>query len=616
MISEYIKTLKKAYEDYKIKLEESKHRISDLDKTILDYLSTLIATKLPLNITEYLSQYVDLLDEKELHICEYIGKLSVFNREHPDLKVHLDGNQIDMFVKIQEKVTNFIKQSEVVNVDDLSYLEDLIEGLENISGDDDKKVLFTSFDELKKSFTDLQVPVGTQNGVSLFLLGANISVGMKLMQNQSTTSALVEKQEVSVPIVAPLKDINPQDYNVPLVQIFMKNYKRESIPQTNVSADNLTKIFTDSGHKPRILSNMSDKNKEILLKYVDVDNAIAVRRKLKEYGVDLLSWVEKRDSAVVNILLFSSPEIIDKVYEIISASGFDFVETIDGNYSMLLSEKLSLMGREGVENKAQEKPVSRLYESFVENIEFFKKQGFDIEKIIKKARTAAIHNSELVINNYNFLSTLYHIDFSSGSLSCLRSHDCLRHIDSLLEVHPYGYDAACQSKTLISNITKEEIVALKKDTNNSLIKRYDENGVSKFMYKKKSSAGEFVNYANQLSDNDSVYESHLQKEYRIDQYVNINLEVFNNPYIKNLEENYKTNDMLYEIKNPENNIITRISRYKVLRVLTFMLDKKVCDSITYSEVAYALGFNSLFTKEEADNIKMFKKLVDGFQREV
>ena len=201
-------------------------------------------------------------------------------------------------------------------------------------------------------------------------------------------------------------------------------------------------------------------------------------------------------------------------------------------------------------------------------------------------------------------------------MSCLKATSAITRADILLEIFPDAHKLINDLKSLLIGY-KDDLYMLKfLNSEEEPILHLDANKYNGQYFfdtkRKKALKKEYEGKFEEFNKQDQVLSPSLFKD--IDEKVGrmsgirpIYVEkLINDPLIMELEYQCKLNEQLYVIKNQENNTETRISRFKVLRVCSQMLDKGV--SINENTIKYALSYKSLLNIDDVYNIQNYREL--------
>lgn len=328
--------------------------------------------------------------------------------------------------------------------------------------------------------------------------------------------------------------------------------------------------------------------KELLKKSpIDFEDADKIFSLLEKNGFKIKSLYSEHPNIVVSIILFSDYDSINEVIKICSLKRINLKSLFNAIPVIFIPN--SMGGR---------------MDDFIHNMQFFDEK--DIEIIRKDLYSLYVYNNYKLINIYKIFDEYYNIkitnDFMLGCMGCSQS---ITSLDRLIESFDrLNLDLLKLKPDLLMSISQDTAYNYKKFFN---IKRNDDsfnntNNISLVIsyllnnnYEKYESELELDEYSEYLY---SLFEKKEDNEnqpyYFIPSNIFINDNLFENEFVKELDEKYKVNNLFYMIHG------TKVSRVKFLRVLSSLMLNGI--DIREEEVKFALKFNYVFVSEDYRNI--------------
>ena len=257
---------------------------------------------------------------------------------------------------------------------------------------------------------------------------------------------------------------------------------------------------------------------------------------------------------------------------------------------------------------------------FKDFIELFDKRNVPFAHVQKKVPSILRINPNIIKENLELLEKFYTkindddevtIDLlGKKHIWLLLSKNSIEKIDKLIEVSELGLKYAFNSpSSAVYNISLQNLAEIKiseeldettsliySQSNGRVVKQKDVSHVvtttaEEFLEKY---TDEYIKKSLEISDEKNIL---YDKQIDSFEFKELNPMIFDNPFISFLEQNFKTDNMTYDINN------TRISRQKVLRLCSILMFSNI--DIGQDEILYCLTNESLLNEKDITNIKDF-----------
>lgn len=397
--------------------------------------------------------------------------------------------------------------------------------------------------------------------------------------------------------------------------IYEKQLQEEDniIKITNLERSDLEKLFQEFNLD---LNNLEEKDQERLLTYGNLNNIRSILQVLKENGI--VFNLKLYSKQIVNILIASTQSNVLYIINTIKADyenqeGFDinyiFNKYIRNIHTIFTGNEKKLE-RKKVKDKEPKNPteppipggpndtILGNFANYKTNREYLIEQGANISIVASKCPDILTRSSKTLKRSFEALLS-YGIKKESifNTLSSLLTSTPLDVIDQYIEAGFYEYvkDNLTRVREGVNPKILYQMINAKKSG-----KKSDEifgtyTGVKREgLHIKSAVLSEFLD--NELLFEPEYHDEDLESMYKDIDFSNlrtIDELVYNNPFIKILEENYKQDDYTYKF----NEII--ISRYKVLRYFAILLKHGYNN---FTALKYAVFKNTIITKNEYDVI--------------
>ncbi len=370
---------------------------------------------------------------------------------------------------------------------------------------------------------------------------------------------------------------------------------------------------------------------------IDIEKAKTILDILKDNGVNIKSFFEKKMLSFLRLIIYSEPYIVNSVIEMIKQTDLKVADYIKNNSEILISEKNYGM-----------------YENFKANFDFFTALEFDHKKgtiLDDDYPDLYLINNYYITNAFNLYKNVYKIRYRGIlDIEALGTEECITAIDRIIEASSCPFEFInynicyvarnnttffLRLKHISRQLDKHPLTAHLSNngyfitlTNllNFLYKRNDytkfdmSNNLNKYALKSIDlNVHENLEYEHDsiddkldlmFSDEETDFHGYPVKVIPID-IMPCEPTELNNEFVNYLEQRYKRNEWVYQIKQ------TRISRIKVLRFINYMLKCNI--DITEDVVKYGLKLNYIFLDKDLQNINNAfdeMKYNQGYQKKI
>jgi len=331
----------------------------------------------------------------------------------------------------------------------------------------------------------------------------------------------------------------------------------------------------------------------------NVSEVITHLNKINPKFLEELSSVDTQTNILVELLIYSSKEIINKIAKICDNGQIDLIGLIDYSPYVLISRNIK-------------KECYGEYDNFMNNIEFCNQNNIPVKSI----ENLLLEDNQVLRQRYNILTKLYGIDIT-GCEFILESSIISMLMDITIETHKLGYRYISENFDGFIKFSKELPIFLiyglemlrydestgkvildegilaytKSEVVNQLGNDYDPRTVGMHWNDRFSELIEL--FPEQYDSNGRAYCIVPEKYDYIDE------SLFENKYIAHLENpknKLKKNDYIYNLDG------TYISRIKFLRICTFLKDKlqELNQPFDLTVIKFALRFEKIFTSGAMD----------------
>lgn len=378
----------------------------------------------------------------------------------------------------------------------------------------------------------------------------------------------------------------------------------EEVPEVNNSEEDIKNLLKKFNYD---FSALKDKNKELILKFGNMENIEAILSILHKNNIRIN--ISNRKNQFTILLNLSTPQIVSAIIDNIKIDNVNENLSLNQLFDDYLDEiSLFVKGKRTYSKKGKgghpndKKYLTGGFEHYVKNREFLLSKGVkNINDIMKKC------SSSMVISHNTFISKfkafeLYNIPIEviSSTLSCIGASEPLTMLDHFIEVGCFDYVLNNFSKVTVSNSMIYRLIKAKQEglTNDDLYKRFEK----KVVLPSNITVDKFNGYGINKTNGSSVirqYYPNFSPKYNeiIDQEDNFGplVLVYDNFFIKKLEEMCKEDEYRYNF----NGVI--ISRFKVLRYYETLLKKSIASTV--DSVMYAVCKDSILTEEQYKTIE-------------
>ena len=390
--------------------------------------------------------------------------------------------------------------------------------------------------------------------------------------------------------------------------------KREII-ETALDKDEVIELFKEFGIDfNKIVENDNNRYQSEICKYGDLDNIRAILEQFKKYDIDLVNndLLNERSGAFAKIFTLSNAEIVSKILEFIvedlkrNNDYNNIIYKINKAFSSYLAvPSVFVMGKVKYKgNNGRSKPGNNSFSGCFQHFEplrnFFIEIGVkDFNKLLQTSSKLFTRGYKTIVTNYQKLLS-YNVPTSKiiEDSSCLHDSDAIDIIDQFTEAGFKDYADNCLSIAQF-NINDRRLIQMinAKRLGWNLIGVQGENAI--FRKQNKGETVRLIRQDKMLSslDGDNLMDEPMYKpsledvSINIDGVYGISEEVFENEYIRRLEETFKTSEYTYNF----NEII--ISRYKVLRYFSYLIKNGLGNFDNLKSIIFK---NIIITKNEYD----------------
>ncbi len=596
LLIEKIKQENQQLQDNLKQLDNNNFVYETVRKILNDLDITEVDTKNMLNIISQ-NQLITSLDEETL---KFILLILLPNG------IKLETSQRELLNKL---LKIYPKQMNKSLLDTISKNEMILSSLES-------NELFIYFDELQNMFKQYDFNYKEQLIIMKELIQRNyharlvreleevtpvgdveVSINPALITSEDNSSQMIQEGESVKELeeVAPICDaevfiepslITNEDNTNQMIQ------EDESVNQSEPVV--LNKEVIDFFKRNKLYYSKLDDNlkRKINNHGLDIEKAEFLIKLLKKIRVDVKAFYNQQIESFVNLILYSKIEYISEMFETAHNRSIDCVDLIYQDYKILYSQQFG--GH---------------FENFMANIDFLDSLNYDY-KSNTNIVLYCVNNANLK-SSYDLFTNVYKLRFDVQNICILAITEWTAVVDQLIEISRNAILSFEQDNMKVFNIYNQGLFYILKsfDYQTRFEYRIPELvllAISKSNHKNmidmiESRKDEMNSYRVEKTDLDRELDEFFLHEtcdgdelWIIPHIVQIIPEIFENEYVSHLESNYRVQDLIYSINK------TRVSRIKVLRVLSYLSDRGV--EITKDVVKYALKFNYIFTENDLENI--------------
>lgn len=347
---------------------------------------------------------------------------------------------------------------------------------------------------------------------------------------------------------------------------------------------------------------------------INLQRAEDVLKELLKNDVELKE-LNNSPRILVEILIKSTPEIIIELKELCEDNGLSLKDNIEKVPNILYPPAFSKKHYRAFRNathEGDEEVNSGASNYFKEAINFFNSENLDVKDLNERCYYLFIVNTDILKYNYFTLKNMYNFTMTERNMTYgLASGNAVENIDRYIELSPIGYEYIEDKRSCLGESSDDiEAYILK-----YMQEKLDESpfalsSSSNKYYKKKKIRNDLnipidkEKLQEELSITDTQERKKLENISNLYSYITLELvtEIYPRAYnidqIEKLEKNNKVDHYTYQING------TRVSRMKVLRTVTAFI-KNGFNNITDEMIIYALGYNSILTDKDVENITHF-----------
>ena len=571
---------------------------SEIDDEIIDFYNTILINNNSLTPVE---------ENEELSLDEYndfVKRIKQINKSMSIDEANDDKKLYNLFNTILSKNYNISYDTTSVN----EFINALNQQI-TADDEDDKDIVkrikfFIHLHNVQVDLTDEQKDFVSK---------------LKDFYKERVESHSIDEYSVkSCELITYLED----DYkfeNVSLLVSIFKNMEIKPIDQLKlislINKNNCSKQFNEkkdlNGGAIELLKSYNIETKYLVEEDIsllnsnlkNVSEVITHITKIKATYLEELSNDYTQVNILVELLVYSSKEIINKIFKICNKEEIDFVGLIDYSPYVLISKNIK-------------KDCYGEYDNFMNNIEFCEQNNISV----KSMENLLLEDNKVLRQRYNILTKLYGIDIT-GCETVLNNPIISILMDITIESSKLGYKFISANFDIFLKYCEELPLFLVYDSLNDLynthennLLRYDPSGEKVildemlFRYIKDEAInhlGDDVYSRTKGSRWDERYSKLLDlfsekldsngRYYYIipEKYDYIDESLFEDKFIAHLENpknKLKKNDYIYNLDG------TYISRIKFLRICTFLKDKlqELNEPFDLTVIKFALRFEKIF----------------------
>ena len=335
---------------------------------------------------------------------------------------------------------------------------------------------------------------------------------------------------------------------------------------------------------------------EVLTHLINIDYDFVKDLSEDNYQIDIL----------IDILMYSSKEIINKLVKLCNQEDIDLISLLNYSPYVLISSSIKKVG-------------SGEFDKFVNNIEFCNSNDISVKAIEK----FILEDTNNLSNRYSILTNLYQLDIK-GNEKILENDSIINIMDRFIENHRLGYKLIKTDLVPILEKYKNfylciliypKILSYDEELDKVIINELILEQVSKKFQKEYDDKKIFTKKTKYWNEKMDFFVS-LFKYDKDDMllipenYNYIDESLFENMYIEKLENpknKIKKNDLVYNLDG------CYISRIKVLRVCTYLKDvlPKYNQIFNYDAIKFALRFEKCLDRDRIFD-REFESKVEHF----
>lgn len=496
--------------------------------------------------------------------------------------IKLEKSQKDMLNKL---LNLYPKQMNNNILETISRNEMLIINLES-------KELFIYFDELKSILDQFNYNYKDRLIIIKELIQRNYYVQLENPKEKTTS----DNSEINTECLAPVPYEETEQVNNDMIEV-SDNQSFSDVTEKKVEKNVvLDKEIIDFFRKYKLYYGRLDDNLKIKLNKCgsNIKKADYVMTLLKKLKIDYKSFYNHDCESFVDLILYSELEYINEIIDTTNKRYISLIDLICRDYKVLYS-----------------KQFDGHFERFMANIDFLDSLHYDYKE--NKDVTLYCVNNDNLKASYDLYTNIYKLKLGNiQNISILAICEWQAVMDQFIEISRNAIYSVEQTDMQIFEIYDQTLCYILKSFDYQTRMEYSLSQLA-FLVTSGSDPKDVKDRIDSRKDEmDSYKVEKTDYECELDQYflhatdrlgselwimphtVKIEPTILENEYVNYLESNYRIQAFAYLINK------TRVSRIKVLRVLSYLFNQGI--EITKDVVKYALKFNYIFTKGDLENI--------------
>lgn len=560
---------------------------SEIEEEIVDFYNTVLLNNNSLKESDEAEEL-----DKECYDA-FIRRLEKINKS-------MGMEQLDDDKKIVQVLNSILEKKYNVHYEDNSIDKIIDIFNKNITSEEDKKIV-----------NRIKFLIHVHN-VSVELTNEQIDFINKLKDFYCEKIDSYEINNDTYYRIVELISFLEDDYkfeNVGLLMTVFSNLEVEGTEQLKIIStiikNNSTKKFNEQLNLTDSIEKVLKKN-EIPLDYIDEDIIVILNDNLKNVTEVInhiitiddnllkdLAKEEKTLYTLINLLIFSSKEIINKFIKICNEESLDSKKLIKSSPQIIISNKIS-----GGSNGK--------FDNFIANIDFCKEKNIPVKSVEK----LLLEDNEILYHRYNTIK-LYGVDITGNEFvlenralpimmdvviessklgfKYLQTNfdSFIKNANNLVMVLPFAPELLVESSEEEKIILDEvKLVAIREKIKMEFGPAFDSRTKGVCL---KERYVELFKLFDIMKDSTGRYYFVVPEKYDY-----IDESIFENRYISYLENpknKFKKNEYMYNLDG------CLISRIKFLRLCTFLNDilPKVNEMLDSNAIKYALRFEKVFS---------------------
>ncbi|MBR3116339.1 MAG: hypothetical protein IKF36_00505 [Bacilli bacterium] len=635
-----IEIFNEVIETYNKKLEELLHRKEEISKKI--DASNNKRNELKKNA----NSIIKYSDEEIMNIVNNI-KLDGELLEISDIEEVLSSEDIENMSNRKKILSLLLQIKYLAEIDpNIQYTESQLSALEKVVNEFISSVKVLNEELSKINIDEKEVSIKMNKLKSILDKLSNVE-SKELVEDYETIEEVISKSKLDesqkIDFIFAVLDYNVKAYNSDMMDIVSVRTRTSSsskktptpiiLNEEEVDAILQKYSYTRKGEEYRfstssLIINGDRKYLDLLLKngnlrnIDEVLNVLVNKYKIGQYGFDFTK--EKGIKILVSLLIRSNVETIEQMVGIFEKYGINKFELFNKPAMLIKTKEEQTLDDDGESVNGENLLVFGVANNVIRNIEFFERNGFIVEDILKKALTIFESSPKTIEYNYK-LFDLYGLPFmfteqkKTKCPSAFQSVHADELLDRMLEISPKAYrylTVTCMTKLLASDSDHDAIYELYRQ-NKSMQDRIIYHEVleplllgpsEKTTEEKNAIAGTIVPPIKRKESYDKIVSEKLEERKRnfIEKKLDYDKEniffdytLFNeNRYVRGLEKNYSVSGypQVYFING------VYISKYKFLKVFNAL--QEIVNEENVDEILlYSLTYKSIISEEDFNKVK-------------